>query len=232
MNIVYPNLQSPASAWISGISPSINPKASLVYVPSSLPDGRLKVTNVGNVDYAGGLVARKIPPPQISGVSLTYAMLSTSILVPSSALYNLARLETDFLVILTPAPDPKTPIPNKFNGSTQLNFSTGNFMIDASSGAAAWSDIGAGPGKDIAPDVPHLLELRYQYDFAGKHISTLSITWDGTLYPVPAKLQNVGCQPSNWNAVMAIQKQTEMFTPGSVEVVYDRTTLTLSDQPL
>ncbi len=39
-------------------------------------------------------------------------------------------------------------------------------------------------------------------------------------------------QPSNWNAVMAIQKQTEMFTPGSVEVVYDRTTLTLSDQPL
>jgi len=235
MQIVYAGLERDLTQWKANYGPDINPASPVSFTPYQLPDGRLKVTNVGAVKFAGGLVSRKLMPlvpPSISGFTLSYAKLSTKILIPFTCLYNVARLETDLMYVVNPAPTSTTVIPNRFNGSTQLNFDTGHFMIDASSGSAAWSDIGGGPGKDIAPDVAHLLEIRYQFDYANLKTSTLSISWDGIAYPVPTNLQGVGCQSSNWTAVASIQKQTEMYNPGSVDVVYDATTLIFSDQPL
>lgn len=232
MRVTFPDLHK--AAWTPNIGPSINNAQSTAYMAQALPDGRLLTTNTGSVAYAGGLVGWRQSAPLLdfAGLGLNYAKLSTLILVPSYSAYNLARLETDFLLLIQGAPNAATPIANKFNGSTQLNLSSGNFQIDASSGAAQWSDIGGGPGKQIAPDVPHLLEIRYSFDYAGKKHSTLSISWDGKVYAVPAALQNVDNQTSNWVAGMHIQKQTEMFNPGAVSVIYDQTSLTFDQQPL
>lgn len=232
MNVTYTYLQTPASAWITNLGPEINDPASASFAASSLQDGRLRVSNRGGKSFAGGLVARKINPPIVEGVTLSYGMLTAVVTIPDAALSNLARLETDFILVTSASPDPKQSIPNKFNGSTQLNLQTGHFEIDASSSAAHWSDIGSGPGTEIEPDTPHEMAIRYQWDFAQKRHSTLSIEWDGIMYPVPESMQNVGNQESNWDAVMAIQLQSEILEKGSTEVIYDDIMLTLSDEPL
>ena len=120
-------------------------------------------------------------------------------------------------------------IPNKFNGSTRWNGDTGLFEVDASSGPPAWTSIGAGPGKNLAPDVPHLLIVKYQYDLVKLTTTIISIEWDGIVYPVGT---TTGVQTSTWAKVIAIQKQNAAIAVGSTEVIYDQTTLYLSDLPM
>lgn len=221
--------------WISQIGEAINNPPSLAFAATTLPDGRLKVTNVGDRAFAGGLVAAKRPIPVFMGappvpqVTCPYALLSTRITVPGTSLYNLARLETDLIAVFIPAPNPSTPIANKANGSTQLNFDTGHFEIDATSGPPSWTDIGAGPGK-VSPDIEHALAVSYFFDLARNQVSVLSITWDGTIYTIPPALQKVGFQTSNWTVVAALQLQNEIYNPGAVDVLYRNTALTWSDQ--
>jgi hypothetical protein len=226
MILSYPNLQKSANFWITQLSTAINNPPSTTFIPSNLPDGRLKVSNGALSPNAGGLVTYKLQPQNIP--NLTYAMLSTIITVPSTSVFNLHNLETDFIQVLTPATG-GVEIPNEYNGSTRWNGDTGLFEVDASAGAPQWKSIGAGPGKSLPPDVPHLLIVKYQYDLVKLTTTIISIQWDAVVYPVGT---TTGVQMSTWGTVLAIQKQNAAIQIGSTEVIYDQTTLSLSDQPL
>lgn len=233
--ITFSNLEKDASQWQANISASVNASQSAGFQASSLPDGRLLVSNVGSSTWAGGLVARKLQVPQFTGAGSAplipaYAQLKTHITVPLLTAYNLGRLETDLIAVFTAAPNASTPTSNKGNNSTQLNLNTGHFEVDASAGTSAWSDIGSGPGS-IVPDVEHELIIRCGFDLPNAKRSVFSIWWDGVAYPVPAALQGIPFQPSNWGQVVAIQKQNEMFKPGATDVIYRGTELSWSDQP-
>jgi hypothetical protein len=230
MIISYENLNQNASNWTTQLGSAINNPVSVDFIASNLPDGRLKTTNIARAANAGGLVTWKVIPPTIPGFVLNYAKLRTLVMIPSTALYNLRNLETDFIQVLTPAPNSSTPIPNKFNGSTRWNSVSGHFEIDASSASPAWSDIGGGPGS-LTPDVTHELINLYQFDYVKLTTSVLSISWDGVIYSVPSTLQNVGVQTSNWTQVLDLQLQDATQQVGSVEVIYNQTSLYLSDQP-
>lgn len=223
------------AVWTSEIGPDINSVPALAFVSALLPSGELKVTNAGDKPFAGGLVSAKRPLPWFTGswpvapVSVAYAKLLMKVAVPATAAYNLARLETDLIVVFKPWISGAN-IANRANGSVQLNCDSGHFEIDASSGAAAWSDIGSGPGK-VLPDVVHDLVIYRSFDLAAKSSSTLYVSWDGVIYPVPAALLNVGFQPSNWGEVADVQLQTEIYQPGSVETVYSGIRIEWSDVP-
>lgn len=223
MNISYPNLNKISANWITQLGPGINNPVSVDFIAANLPDGRLKTTNLARAANAGGLVTWKATPL----IGLAYARLRTLIMVPNTSIYNLRNLETDFIQVLTPAPNSTTPIPNKFNGSTRWNSVSGHFEIDASSGAAAWTDTGVGPGA-ITPDVTHELVNLYQFDLVKLTTTIISISWDGVVYPVGV---TTGVQTSNWTSVLDIQLQDASNQPGSVEVVYDQIQLDLDDQP-
>lgn len=227
------NLELDASQWNTNISAPVNSKQSLAFQPANLPDGRLIVTNAGNIDYAGGLVSRKRQIPQFVGNNgqpqfLPYAQLSTFVTIPAASSYNLARLETDLIAVFNAAPNSTTQINNKANCSTQLNLETGHFEVDASAGSAAWTDIGDGPGTAIQPDVEHSLVIKCAFDFTANTRVVQSITWDGKTYPAGFVAFN---QPSNWGQVASIQKQTEILQPGAAQVIYRATELAWSNQP-
>lgn len=235
MLITLADLEKDASQWGSNISAGVNAKMSTGFQASNLPDGRLLVTNTGTVPFAGGLVSRKLQVPQMVGAGgqptfPSFAELRTLITVPSLALFNLARLETDFLAVFASGAGAATLPNNKANCSTQLNLSSGHFEVDASPTTSAWSDIGDGPGQ-ITPDAEHELIIKCAFDIANSKRSVQSISWDGKVYPVPSNLQNIAFQPSNWGVTSSIQKQNEMFKPGSTFVIYRATSLSWSDQP-
>lgn len=226
------DLELDASQWITNISSPVNKQMSLLFQASSLADGRLLVTNAGNVPYAGGLVSRKSQVPQFVGNNgqpqfLPYAQLSTNITIPSTSMWNLARLETDLIAVFVAPVNSATQIINKANCSTQLNLETGHFEVDASPGSAAWTDIGDGPGTAIQPDMEHSLVIKCAFDFVANTRVVQSVTWDDKTYPAGMVAVN---QPSNWGQVASIQKQTEILQPGVAQIIYRATELAWSNQ--
>lgn len=212
--------------WKTEIGSNINPVDSLAFIASNLPDGRLKVTNAGDKEYAGGLVANKRPVPKVPGHPLPWAELSMWLTVPSSAIYNLARLETDLKLATPAAPNPQTQIVNIYEGSTQWNAETGTFQINTQ--GSNWTDIGMGM-KDIEPDVEHFFAVRYYFDHSQLTYSVHFIQWDQQRFTVPENLRHNPCQKSNWEEVAAVQLQNEIYQQGSCEIMYRGITLRWSD---
>ena len=102
------------------------------------------------------------------------------------------------------------------NFSSQLNFSTGQWQIDGN--PPGWLNTGFKP--IIAPDVWFPISFRYFIDFPNSKFSFLSTTWGAQEFTVPATMQGVPFQITNWQPVSALQIQMEVLNPGSVSTLY------------
>ena len=213
--------------WIVQTGPTVNPIPADAFLPALIPSGPLKVTNISSNAEGGALVTCKRPVPSIPGVALPYLGLDLSVYVSSFDLPFLGRLEIDVKACLTAPPNASTQIANIFNFSSQLNFSTGAWQIDGS--PPGWVNTGFSPA--FTPDTWIPLSFRYFMDIPNKKFSVLSCAWGSIIYVVPASLQELPCQESNWDAVAAVQLQTETLVPGGLSTLYKGITLTWSDKP-
>jgi hypothetical protein len=215
----------PNTVWIVQSGPSVNPVPPDAYIPTPLPTGALKVTNVSSKPFGGALVTAKRIVPIIPGVSLPYFGLDMLLYISSFDLPTLGRLEIDVKVATPAAPSSTTPIANIANGSSQLNMSTGQWQIDTS--PPGWINTGFAP--ILTPDVWMPLSFRYMYG-NGKY-SVLSCAFGEQRFTVPSSLQGLPMQMSNWAQVAAVQLQTEVMQPGGLSTIYNQIELSWSDQP-
>lgn len=211
--------------WPTQTGPNVNPVPADAYIASLLPSGVLKVTNASSKPLGGALVTCKRPVPAVPGLPLPYLGMDMMAYVSSFDLPNLGRWELDLKVCLTGAPNASTPIFNVANFSSQLNFSTGQWQIDGN--PPAWLDTGFKP--TITPDVWFPISFRYFIDIASSKFSILSTQWGTQAFQVPAAMQEVPFQLTNWQPVAAIQIQMEVFNPGSVTTLDDQIVLSWSD---
>jgi hypothetical protein len=211
--------------WVVQTGASVNPIPSSAFIPTLLPSGALKVTNVSTSAFGGALVTNKRPVPSIPGIFLPYLGLDLQVYVSSFDLPVLGRLEIDVKVVSQSAPNASTQIPNVFNFSSQLNLSTGSWQIDTS--PPGWIDTGFKP--TLAPDTWTPISFRYFIDVPNNKFSMLSTTWGATEFSVPSNLQELPSQTSNWSSVAAIQLQTETLVPGGLNTLYKNIQLTWSD---
>jgi hypothetical protein len=214
------------AAWTTQTGPTVNPVPADAFLATQLPSGALKVTNVSSKAMGGALVTCKRPVPSIPGTTLPYLGLDLQLLVSQYDLPLLARKEIDVKAALTPAPSALTSIANVANFSSQFDASTRTWQIDGS--PPGWVDTGFKPV--LTPDVWMPLSFRYFMDIPNGKFSFLSVNWGG-LFEVPASMQELPLQQSNWAQVAAIQLQTEILSPGGLTTLYRGITLTWSDRP-
>ena len=223
IKVQFSNLE--AQTWTPESGSNINAELPEALEVVNEPDGSLRFTNVSTEDFGGGLITLKGAYPPLPGVSLPYAGLDFEVLISPQDLPNLARLECDLKVAETAAPAGGTAA-NIANGSGQLSLPDGNWEINNE--AAGWIDSGYVPG---APPAGVWVPVSLRFLF-GATFSVLSVNVNApTPFLVPAALQGLALQASNWAAVWAIQFQTEITQPGAVNVSYRAITLTFCNGP-
>lgn len=206
-------------------------------IPSGAYAGWLKITNSSNAAMGGGLAGWKLPFPNVGSTQLTYAGLDLNVLIPDADYPFLARMEIDTIAVANSAPasaistNPATWVANKADTSAQCNQSE-NWMWQVDqvvSGGYKWTDTGV----VLTPpsNQPFSLSFRYKWDFANGNSSVISVAQNGVLMPIPAAMQGIALQTSNWASVIAVQLQTEILQAGGLSVLYKNIFLTLSDQP-
>lgn len=209
----------PNTGWLVQSGPNVNVPASDsstggAFIPTPLPNGVLKTTNIGTVPMSGALVTNKraVPPP-FGGFAFPYLQMDTQVYVSSADFPMLARLEMDIKVC-----DPGMTAGQKngviYNFGGQWNQSTGLWEIDP-----AWTKTAFTP--KITPDRWMPVCFKYFRNIATQQYSVVSIEWDGVLYTVPSTLQNNPCPLDSWAQVAAIQLQTEILTPGGLSILYN-----------
>ena len=210
--------------WIVQTGPNINPVPADSFTATLIPGGILKVVNTSSKAWGGALVTCKPPEmDQVNSYANPYFGLDLEIYVPPADLANLGRLELDVKRCVVPA-QAGVMIPNIGNGSTQLNFSTGQWQIDKS--PPGWTDTGFEP---ILPPAWTPISFRHVMNASG--YSVMSTKWGDTSFSVPASMQNLPLQESNWAQVMAVQIQTEVVAPGTVTIYLRNINLSVSDGP-
>ena len=215
--------------WIMQGGANVNPVPADAFISSLLADGTLKVTNVSSKAFGGALVTNKRPMQTQAGASMPFVGMDMDVYVSSYDLANLARLEIDLKCVAKAAPNAATPIPNTANFSAQWNLDAKNGQWQLDPSGTTWVDSGFKP--TLAPDTWTTLKFRFWMSAAAGKWSILSVDWGGVLFVAPSQFQNIPLLPSNWNAVAAIQLQTEVFTPGSLTVLFRNIKLTYGDQP-
>jgi hypothetical protein len=85
-----------------------------------------------------------------------------------------------------------------YDGSLQFDYSQSatNAVVEIVGAKGGWVETGIIIPK-FAPNVEHSVLIEYEFNSAAKTSSVVSITIDGTLYPMPANLSNI---PGSTNA--------------------------------
>jgi hypothetical protein len=229
--VTYANLET--QPWTVEIGPTINAvqSTSIRATQVALRSGQtiLRMTNEGQTAMAGGMLALKLPLPTIPGVTLAYSGLDLMYRIPSEIdLSQVARLENDVKIVLKPGNG--ATIPNTYNFSSQLNNSE-TWMMQVVNSSGNWIDCGYRPTMP-APGTWTALSFRHFLDIANGKFSMLSVSQGADApYQIPSTLREQPLQPSSWNAVIALQLQTELLRPGALSTDYTGIKFTFSDSP-
>jgi hypothetical protein len=221
--LIFANLES--QTWTAESGASINSVLPEALAAANDPDGSLRFTNVSTADFGGGLITLKLPWPTIPGIALPYFGLDFQVFVSPQDLPFLARLECDIKAVQTPAPNAETPIDNVMNWSNQWSQPDGNWQT--TNAAGAWVDSGYVPGV-IPAGVWVPISLRFKQNADGTYSYT-SVAVNAPPAPFLIPTAELALQSSNWDAVIAVQFQTEVAEIGAVNVSYRGITVTLSD---
>lgn len=200
--------------FITQLGPNINDPASKAFTSTLIPGGILAVTNEADKPMAGGLVTCKtFLPPALNTLDFPYFGLDLELCVSPSSLANLGRLELDVKRWTVGAPGPSSPLANIANESSQLNLQNGQWQIDGN--PPGWRKTGFQP-----PMSPGWIPVSFRYHMDAEKFSFLSASWDRCRFEIPAAMQNVTLETSNWGpqAGCVIQLQTEVIEPGTVTV--------------
>jgi hypothetical protein len=204
-SIVYSNLE--LADWTTQSGSNVNPVPADLYVATQ-ESGVLQVTNYSSRPMGGALVTHKIPLPVLNGVTLCSGSLSMECYISSLEMPNLARLEIDTKICIQGAPNASTPIRNVCNFSSQVNLSTGQWQIDGD--PPGWKDTGFKPQLPSNTWFP----IVFDYDWMATAFSFMMASFAGQAFQVPATMQNVPLQTTNWQPVIALQIQHEIMQPG------------------
>jgi hypothetical protein len=236
MILLDPQIQRDAVNWIGNTGPSINDPPSDYFGATPGADGALVVTNAyaGTKNFPGGLVShKKLPPRDVAGNLFQYIAMKVGFQWSRHVRRKIARLELDLKVCFRTRPNSQTKIRNVGNFSTQWNRDRKMWQIDED--PPGWIDSGyVVTEEQMAPDVHHTVDFRFWYDPNpdDPRFSVQSIDLDDNPYIVPAKLQGVAAQNTNWEEIRSIQLQTENYEPGSSTVVFDLVQLGWSHSPI
>jgi hypothetical protein len=210
-----------ADEWETVISKDVNDPESLLFYASNAPDGML-VTNVGDKEYAGGLLGSSRLIPSMPEIEFSAFEFSIEFRFSGDTAYQMARHELDLKVCFKSAPDSLTPIKNVANWSTQWNVDTGEIDINNATG---WVGTGIKP-IPFEPDVWHQYWFSGQWNAETETNSICVIGWDDVSIPIKEELQNVSWEVTNWQRDARVQIQNEMFKPGTNLVTYRNIKLT------
>lgn len=216
------------------IMPSVNPVPLDNIYWQRINTGPFKrsfvVDYVGSKAGAGGLLTWKsLPLPVFNGSVLPYVKFRWKAYISSFNLFNLWRFENDIKGVFTAAPNAASQIANVHNGSCQFKpvpAGGWSFQIDKSGGG--WVD----SGQQIAA-IPADSLVQYEtamfMDTVNSQFSFLSFSLNGAVQAVPASMQKLPLQTSNWAAGLAAQVQVEIVAPGSCQVIYQDPEICCSD---
>lgn len=205
--------------WKSNKGASINDPPSDYFEATDHPEANaMLVTNGSLAAWGGALVSRKRSVPASNGKKLNWLAYKFQFRYNGATAKNVARHETDIKICFKSRPSSTTPIRNVANFSVQYNPDKKQYQIDLD--PPGWVDSGF-VVETIEPDVWHTLEFRFFFDETAKTFSVLSIQHDAQLYMIPANLQNVPAQLTNWEEVSSEQMQNEVYrAKSSVAIEY------------
>lgn len=187
----------------------------------------LSVAVFASKPYAGALVHCGQPvPPQ----ALPYIGVDLQFMLSEEAAAFLRCLEVDLKVAMTGAPAGGTA-QNLCDFSSQIELYNGG-QIQIDNQAATWADVPNRKTGPLTPDVWIPWAGRYLIDAANKKYSVLGFNINGTGYSIPATMQGLAWQTTNWSQVAQVQLQLDNNTvPAAFVVRYRDITLTWSDHP-
>jgi hypothetical protein len=211
--------QNPGADWKSNKGPTINDPPSDFFEAAATPEtNTMMVTNGSTPAWGGALVSRKRGVPASNGKKLNWLAYRFQFRFDAKTGSNVARHETDLKICIKTRPNSQTKIRNVCNFSVQWNpdAAGGQYQIDLD--PPGWVNTGF-VVEEITPDVWHTQEFRFTFDDAANTFSVLSIQLDDQLFTIPANLQNVPMQLTNWEEVSSEQMQNEVYAAKSTTLI-------------
>jgi len=203
--------------WLTRIGKDINKIPAKSYTATQAPTGELVVVNTSDQAGGGGLVTCAVPVPAL-GVPLPYTELSLEAFLTDIPW----RFESDVKQCNIGAHSGgQINIANISNFSTQwkqMNGPLGQWQIDGN--PPGW--LGTYWTPTLTTGAWFKFRIRGYTDLAAKTYSVLSGRFGKQRFDVPAALQNVPWEVSNWGPtpVAMVQLQTEIALPGVLTVRY------------
>lgn len=226
LTVQLTSLEQDLSQWQKRVGSNINPVSSDALEISLTPDGWLKFSNAVSQNMGGGLIARALPLPFMGSTPLPYFGLDFDFMVLAEDLPYLGRFEAD-LKFPTVASPTTANIVNMVNGSTQWNQSESG-MWQVANAAQVWADTGYKTA--IATGTVTHYASRGVIDFTNQKYSMLSISQGSDApWAIPASLQGIALQPSNWTQG-ALQLQTEALSETGLDTFYRNIIVTMATQ--
>lgn len=224
MKLVVSNLELLKNGWTVVNDSSVN-SVPMDSVNVAQIEDYLSVSMVGSKPYAGAMVACKLPPPVVEGVTWAYVGLDLEVFLPQETLSFARCIETDWKGAFASAPSGGT-LANVYDGSAQINLAEDMWQVDKPNNGG-WVDSGVKPG-DLDADNWNPISIRYALSPTGLTVVSIETNEAGVETVPPTVLPLL---VTNWAAVSAVQLQLDLNNAAAaLWARYRNVNVTFSDE--